>query len=204
MVRVMLRQPLPQFPTAKMLLTLTAGVSTVIDSGGASSDKDKFVGVLQFYPWSYEPIGGVQDPDALYQVFRNPQIHSLGLVTERRAGQTQFVAPGRPIKIGAECLSEAQVDDLERSVTPPTWLGAPTLKDVPGQKLVLRVDTLYWGFRRLVYAVSADATKMSLADNFLATQPSVGGETSATASTVISRGLATYPGRRKPTSADGN
>jgi hypothetical protein len=97
----------------------------------------------------------------LYDVFRNPFVHSLGV--------HKVTAP--VVKLGQVFRgtdAEARVEQLERSRTKP--YSDPSLV-VTAEKRVLWLDQFYWGVRKLVERWCTVPTEVALADERLRGSP---------------------------------
>jgi hypothetical protein len=87
-------------------------------------------------------------------------------------GRQVFIGPLAPdvpfgVSIAKEPLTEAQVEELERSLPRPAWLGA-TLS-LADDALVLSVPVLYRGARVSVERVTADAACIAHAQRVFST-----------------------------------
>jgi hypothetical protein len=90
----MMRLPIPvqelgagcNFAAATFLLDLISFPIIVQRPGGSGV---RFKAVLEkYYPWDMEPVGGFDakiGSKVLYDIFRNPLVHALGLSRERMA-----------------------------------------------------------------------------------------------------------------------
>jgi len=181
-VHVMLRLPLPEheldagcnFASANWLLTLISGLSTVIyKQTGDSGDRFKET-LVNYYPWDHEPLHGVKAQEGahlLYELFRNPLEHALGVSTERSgSGRNTVIRLQRrnnplDLNIVKGGLSEEQIENLELSPTRPNYAQATIVKS-SGRKDLL-VAGLYWGVRRMVYQLTSDQNVMAETANFL-------------------------------------
>ncbi len=109
------------------------------------------------YPWDEEPEveGAIRELDAakvLYDAFRNPLSHSLGvLLPDEDAGHGQR-------KVAKGALPDGKIETIELAQTrPPAWT-SPTLRtDSPTKaartKTVLNLKLFYWGVRRMIWRV---------------------------------------------------
>src|SRR5262245_3373789 len=96
-VHVMLRLPMPEyeldagcnFTAVNMLLALVSGISTVLYNGTGGSGKRFRDAMEMYYPWSEElrepailgnPITPKDGARLLYDIFRNPLAHALGVI----------------------------------------------------------------------------------------------------------------------------
>jgi hypothetical protein len=189
-VHCMLRLPIPEhqldagcnFAAATYLLALISGLSTVLYRQGGRPGY-RFKALMQdFYPWKDEPSGSFPAKAAipiLYELFRTPLTHTLGLNTEASGeGSNTIIRRGRRPKLIAIAklhlepdkdhgLPEWKIEELERSVIRPAWLPATLRESQHGKKLV--VESLYWGTRCLVTKLTANTEKMTAAEQFLNT-----------------------------------
>jgi hypothetical protein len=169
----MLRFPIPDrglfgdgnWAAANHLLSLISGISRVLYF---PRDEDTKTGPLfkhvleQFYPWDKEPDGGVKGKDGayfLYEVFRNPLSHVLGLGNERKFNGI------RQCKIEKYSRAAKELKRLElegHQLTIPT----PTLVR-NGKVITLSILSLYWGTRQLVLRLTGDPVSMKWAVKFL-------------------------------------
>ena len=138
-----------------------AAIALVAGLGSATADE----------PFTY--LEGVRatamtdEPAAteLYEVYRCNFAHTLGLDTYKVGGRTEFRGTAYPIVVSKGFpLDNAKMAELE-SIKRPGWLPG-TLGQEPA-KLVLRVDALYWGARKMVHALTADHASRAVADTFL-------------------------------------
>ena len=166
-IHYMLRLPLPEldieagcnFAIANSLLALVSGLSALltenIDTTGNSGSLFKKI-LLDYYPWDLQsPVNGTKERSVnhLYDYFRNPLSHSLGL---RSKGNFQIV-------IAKEILSERDIEGLELSATPqaqameytPITIGNEQI-----EKITLYVEHFYWGVRKMLKSLSSDAQQM--------------------------------------------
>lgn len=159
----------PVLLATNAITSIIGGISTTLYSPTSGTDSDKFVGVLSdHYPWGEEPAAamtGEPAAEVLYEVYRCNFAHTLGLDTHKVGQRTEFSGTAYPIKVSKGFpLDDAKMKDLE-GTDRPDWL-PPTLMQQPG-KLVLRVDALYWGVRRMVDALTSDHAARTVADQFL-------------------------------------
>ena len=159
-VHCMLRLPMPaqdlsascNFAAATFLLDLISGISTALYTGQGRSGTD-FKAVLKtYYPWDMEPPGGVDAKTGsadLYNIFRNPLVHALGLGKDRVA----IVKPTLP---------EDLLEDLESSMKRPAMgFAEATIKVYPADnRKDLLVDGLYWGVRCMVLRLTDEQKLM--------------------------------------------
>lgn len=181
-LHTMLRLPQPSmglgaglnFAIAQSLLAAIGGISaTLYASEGEPGEL--FIGLLRdHYPWNREPHPAL-NPEAaagyLYNVFRNPLTHALGVFTERvpNSSRRYIVARKDAVKIkrlapGGVGLEDLAIEALENSsVRPPM---SATLTVLPDRKVLL-VEGLYWGTRCMLEALTRDSNKMQEAESFV-------------------------------------
>lgn len=166
-IHCMLRLPLPEqdikagcnFSVANSLLSLVSGLSAFltanIDTSGNSGSKFKEV-LLNYYPWDLQPpVNSTKERSVnhLYEYFRNPLAHSLGL---RRKGNFLIV-------IAKGVLSEKQIEELEQSATPHAQAieyTPITLNNEQIEQITLYVEYFYWGVREMLKRLSSDTKQM--------------------------------------------
>ena len=161
-----------QVPIAHTLLATVAGVSAKLLHAPEKKDTgERFKECLtRFFPWDVDPPTGASKDEAakiLYEAFRNPLVHYLGLNMAR--------APA--VKI-AQILrgtddAENRVEELERLTGKP--YSVPCLVVAP-EKRVLWLDPFYWGVRKLVERWSRDPDQVLHADQKFAIHPSGQGQ----------------------------
>ena len=149
-----------QLPIAHVLLATVAGVSTkLFHAPEKTGTGDRFKACLiEHFPWDIDPPIGVSKDEAakiLYDVFRNPMVHRLGLNK----------ASDPAVKIGQVFRgtddAENRVEKLECLTVKPS--SEPCLVVTP-EKRVLWLDPFYWGVRKLVERWSRDEFQVSKAD----------------------------------------
>jgi len=177
-VHVMLRLPIPNyrlvspctFSCAQTLMALIGGISTILYAQrDGKSGKDFQSLLVDFYPWTHEPMLGVtpvRGAKIIYEVFRNPIAHNLGahvrpgaitpLVKIKRGGR----------KAGAGGLTESMIQRLEGTSRPPRISAVLTIR--PGDATVLFVEPLYWGVRTMLAGLLRDSARMAKAEAYLA------------------------------------
>lgn len=166
-VHCMLRLPLPEFDlragcnftVANSLLSLVSGLSALltenIDTTGNSGSKFKEV-LINYYPWDLQPpVNGTKERsvDHLYEYFRNPLAHSLGL---RSKGNFLIV-------IAKGVLSEQEIEKLEQSTTPHAQAveyTPITLNNEQIEQITLYAEYFYWGIREMLKRLSMDTQQM--------------------------------------------
>lgn len=124
-IHCMLRLPLLEhdlgagcnFASANVLLAIVSGLSALLtsslDTSGKSGVLFKRI-LLDYYPWDVQPPQGSaikRSIDHLYQYFRNPLAHSLGIKTKGN-----FQVAVAKTKDG---LSEADIERLENLLSSP-------------------------------------------------------------------------------------
>ena len=149
-----------QLPIALVLLATVDGVSTQLFHPEEKMHTGKrFKECLnRYFPWDIDPPTGVLSEEAakiLYETFRNPLVHVLGLHRSRApAVQIGQRFPGSDD-------AEARVERLERLRVKPA--SEPCLV-VTRDKRILWLDPFYWGVRILVERWSCDKVQVCHAD----------------------------------------
>jgi hypothetical protein len=135
-----------------VLLATVAGASTqLLHTPGKGTGARFRECLVSFFPWDIDPPRGVSNEEAakiLYDVFRNPMVHFLGL----NKATDPIVKIGHVFR-GTDD-AEQRVEQLERLTVKP--YSDPCLVVTP-EKRVLWLDPFYWGVRRLVERWSRDA-----------------------------------------------
>ncbi len=156
------------FAIAQILMTAIGGISTTLYRQG-KTDSERFRWLLRdHYQWQLEPTHDVAPDEAariVYQVFRNPLIHDLGLDLHGRS--TGIKVKVKRLQRSQGGLTERWIENLERGPTRPRMSSVVT---VQSDTKVLLVEALYWGLRRMVEAMTRDAQLMSHADTFLSSK----------------------------------
>jgi len=159
------------FAITHVLMSVIGGVSTTLykQSGHVGT---RFKEVLEgHYPWDLEPAGilpKVLGAEAIYNVFRNPLTHDLGLdVKLKSRGVVVKVKRLKTKTPGGNDrgLPEKFIESLENATIRPNMSAAVSATP---QKTVLLVEGLYWGVRVMIERLTADRVRMAAADNFLA------------------------------------
>lgn len=159
------------FAVTHVLMSVIGGVSTVLYKQSGKIG-ERFVGVLEdYYPWDLEPEGilpAKDAADAIYNVFRNPLTHDLGLYVQKKS--KGIVVKVKRLKTQSNRgrdrgLTEKQIESLEASQARPKMSATVT---ATSQKKVLLVEGLYWGIRRMIEGLSTDQKRMAAAKAFLA------------------------------------
>jgi hypothetical protein len=142
------------YASAIVLLEIIGGISsTLFQHKGSSGEKYKKV-LEYYYPWDVE---GRTDPAQaayeLYEFWRNPLTHELGMRGGKKGG------------IGKQGFPEDLLEQFELSSTPPL---NPTLQAIPSENRIdLSVDALYWGTRVMIHRLTTDASMMQKAESYL-------------------------------------
>lgn len=156
------------FAIAQVLMTAIGGISTTLYRQG-NSDSERFRGLLRdHYQWQLEPTRDVTADEAariIYQVFRNPLTHDLGLDLHGRS--TGIKVKVKRLQRSQGGLPELWIEKLEKAKTRPRMSSTVTVR--PDAKVLL-VEALYWGLRRMVEAMTRDAQLMGRAEAFLASK----------------------------------
>ncbi len=160
------------FAIAHVLMAVIGGVSTTLyrHTGRVG---ERFIGILEdYFPWDLEPSGSVSPKDgaeAIYEVFRNPLTHDLGLdIKKKSAGlKVKYKRLKTSTRKGTDRgLTERHIEKLESTVVRPNMSATVTLAS---HKRVLLIEGLYWGVRRMIERLAADKKRMHAAEQFLAT-----------------------------------
>ena len=156
-----------QVPIAHVLLATVAGISAkLLYAPGKKKTGERFKEcIARFFPWDIDPPTGASNDEAakiLYDAFRNPLVHSLGL----NGAGTPVVKIGQVFR-GTDD-AENRVEELERLTVKP--YSHPCLVVTP-EKRVLWLDPFYWGVRKLVERWSRDADQVVHADQKFAIHP---------------------------------
>lgn len=180
-VSTMLRLPMPHyrltancsFVIAQTLLTAIAGASTTLFRE-SSKDRKNFEGIIvKFYPWAEEPANIVK-PDRgaeiLYELFRCPFVHDLGVNLDQKTHNITAKVL-RAIRDN-KGLTWREIRSLERR---QRRLGmAPTVVERDDGTIVMQIEPLYWGTRRLFERLTRDRGRMKRAEAFLAQYAQLG------------------------------
>ena len=172
-VHAMLRLPIDGDPglrggcnlsVTQVLLSVISGVSvTVYDPSALTRRGGRgklFREVLKkHYPWDEERHlpGARLDADAaakLYDLFRNPLAHTLGVV------DPQDNPSGRRVIIAKGSNTESYIVATEMATSRPADWTDPTLREKYNE-LVLWVLSFYWGVRRMICDVASARTTMA-------------------------------------------
>lgn len=177
-VHTMLRLPILEqklsaeltFSVEIVLFAVISGISvTIYPRGGAKTDGDRFKELLsKFYPWNKVPPSGLkisEAADILYKAFRCPIVHDMGTFVPRRKDGRPYASSVKIEKFSDN--DESRIEALERSLDHPGWMG-PTIEYRPGEDLLLlRVDSLYWGVRKMIERLTEDSEIMKGAAKYL-------------------------------------
>ena len=166
-VHCMLRLPIKEiglegtmaFSAINCLSDIVSGISALLtpdfDTIGDSGPKFKEI-LKDYYPWDLQPpIGGSIDRAVkdMYDYFRNPLTHSLGLKTKGN----YLVA------IEKKEISELDLETLEKNIFSPgpaISYSPITIKNENIEKITLDVAPFYWGVRQILVRLSANSTQM--------------------------------------------
>jgi len=155
------------FAVAYVLLAAVGGISTTLYRQGRT-DGERFKGLLtDHYPWNLEPTQPVPPAEAariVYEVFRNPLTHDLGLDLRGKPKGIKVVVKRLQSPNQAGGLSEQWIETLEKGPARPKMSSTVSVRN---DAKVLLVEALYWGLRRMVEAMTRDAQLMTRAENFL-------------------------------------
>jgi len=162
------------FAITALLVNLISGMSTVFyDQRGDSGRRFKNL-LREFYPWEPEQPKIISCEDViecLYDILRNPLVHSLGVPTEVvKAGKGQpshviVASPSaRSFGIDRAWLPEHLLEQLEQS---PQAAG-PILSEETAGGRTLHIECLYWGVRTMLSRLTNDAARMRQSAIFLA------------------------------------
>jgi hypothetical protein len=150
-VHSMLRLPLHHyrlapgcnFAIAHVLMAVIGGVSTTLYRHTGQVG-ERFKGVLvDYFPWDLEPTGTLPPADAadiIYEVFRNPITHDLGLDVKKKSSglQVKIKRMKTATRTGRDRgLTEKQIEKLEISLSRPR---ASATVAVASHKKVLFVE----------------------------------------------------------------
>lgn len=146
------------FAIVQILLDIVGGASATIyrypDKFGSRGEEGRlFKEVLErHYPWQQEPdqpetIRDHHAATVLYETFRSPLVHRLGVSEKTIHGQP---------KLAKGALPETEIEQIENSVSRPTeWITTPTLSTdsqnkADRTKTVVISKMLYWGIRQMI------------------------------------------------------
>lgn len=146
-----------QVPIAHMLLGFVSGFSEEMYSPQTNKlpSGKRFVQCMeQFFPWDVDPprIPTSANPSKiLYEVFRNPLVHRLGLHRRRRRA-VRIVSVFR-----GHSNAEQRIECLERLDSKP--YSEPCLV-MTCTETTLWLDPLYWGIRKMVERWATDPAQI--------------------------------------------
>lgn len=174
-LRTMMRLPAAgltggcNFAAAAVMFNIIAGSSVCFHEASEAGLKargersKRFLRVVEtYFPWEGEPVSEDDGARLLYEAARNPLAHSVGLDEPPTSGTQK-----REIQLGKRPLTPEQVEELEDSVTRPTWLGnVITSATAPSgaPRIIISVPGLFWGLHRMLRALFADPTEAAKAD----------------------------------------
>ena len=170
------------FSIAGVFLAFGSGLATVFfDVSG--EPRARFVGRLRHhYPWDseahhvYNRVDSESGSRILYDLFRNPFAHSLGIDTRIiggsrstkrvvRRSRAPRVSVGRlGMSADGAGLTETMSQELDAPKR-PTWLPPTVTRDEDG--IQLSVEAMYWGVRGMLEAVTKDEERLDHARRFL-------------------------------------
>lgn len=157
------------FAIAHVLLATIGGISTTMYRSG-KTDGERFKSLLRdHYPWNREPTHDVTPAEAarmIYEVFRNPLTHNLGLDLFGKSQGAKLVVKRLRSGSDGDGMSEQWIERLEAGPGRPRMSSTVTVR--PDGARVLLVEALYWGVRRMVESMAREAHLMKKAENFLA------------------------------------
>ena len=173
-IHCMLRLPLLErdlgagcnFAAANVLLAIVSGLSALLTKKLETSRKSGRLFrriLLEYYPWDVQPphTSAIErSVDHLYEFFRNPLVHSLGIKIK---GNFQ-------VAIAKDSLPEVEIEKLERLTVPPgpAMVYKPiTINNEQIERITLVVPHFYWGVREMVKRLSEDALQMQKTETAL-------------------------------------
>lgn len=157
------------FAIAQVLMAAVSGISVTLYTPctpvGKKGNRGKIFKelLIKYYPWDLEPKNTMTPAEAagvIYNVFRNPLTHDLGLNLDKKATTDKEKIKRKQ----SLSKSEDKIKDLETSNRPPSMPPAVTKRR---DATVLLGEALYWGVRRMVEKLSANEICMQAAENFL-------------------------------------
>lgn len=152
-----------QIAATVTLLAVVAGASRTIYAEEGKSGPLFADVLINFYPWDLDPPEGLDKHGAswlLYDYFRNPLVHAVGVKSSRRIVKIGRAFPGLPNKDQV-----ARIDGLAIADLPPQ----PTLR-LESDKAVLWVESFYWGVRKMIERVLADPERCRQAFDWINSQ----------------------------------
>ena len=165
-VHTMMRLPIDDDPglragcnlaAAQVLLSVVSGVSVTLfkrDTLGQRGISGRMFKELLaiYYPWDQEIEAsgrrfGADGAADLYNLFRNPLVHALGVV------DTDTNEDGRRLMVAKAPMQPVELYELETAGSrQERWLD-PTI-ELNGRTVILRIPSLYWGVREMIDRVS--------------------------------------------------
>ena len=179
-IHAMLRLPAPSleitagcnFAIAQVLAAVVSGISVTLYAQSGSKGS-RFMNLLvEYYPWSEEPIPERNDAEharMIYKLFRNPLTHDLGLDLESKMRTRKVVIKRLTTADDKAGRTERGVEGLESNNRPS---GLSPVLSLEGDRVVLLVDALYWGVRKMLVELCADTSRVAEAERFLASMGS--------------------------------
>ena len=142
----------------QILLSVVSGVSVTLydpDALQRRGDRGKLFKnvMIDHYPWkqekhiSYARLNSDLAND-LYDFFRNPLAHALGVVDPKHN------PTGWRVLIDKGSFREKDIEETEKAVSRPTDWEDPTLRQ-DGTDLILWLRSLYWGVRTMIQDVAS-------------------------------------------------
>jgi hypothetical protein len=155
--------------TAAILNAISGASMIFIDADSAFDEKarDNYPrfkrAVRDYFPWQDEDLHPTNGVHVLWQMARNPLVHSFGLDFDR--GKIEGRVPiewRQSVALNKRPLGRDQVEALEMPER-PEGVG-PTLRQVRPRHYVLSVAGLYWGLHGMLRAMFADGSEMAKAE----------------------------------------
>jgi hypothetical protein len=153
-------------PSATLLLTVVGGVSRVLfdPSGDYRSGEAFKLCLTKYFPWELEPtsapwndqktLTGMEAATVLYDSFRNPMQHALGVVPNPTLRPNAFVVS----RLGEPTEAEILAMD-EPGIRPSFWATVERRCDAT----LIRANGLYWGVREMIVRLAQQRDLMSKA-----------------------------------------
>jgi hypothetical protein len=151
-------------PTMTLLLTVVGGVSRVLfDPSECYRSGEAFKRCLaDYFPWELEPesapwngretLTGMEAATVLYESFRNPFQHALGIIPNPTLRPNAFVVSrlGNP--------TDAEISAMDSWETRPSfWATVERRTDAT----IIRANSLYWGVREMILRLTQQQSLMS-------------------------------------------
>lgn len=181
-VHAMLRLPLPSleipmaggnFAIADVLFGVIEGVAAVLYPRYGEEGSIFATCMRDHYHVECEPPGALPTAEVtqkLWQQFRNPMQHCLGLAMAPpdRQGARELRLRQHQLTVfrDTQTLSEAEIESLETAAGWPSRLSRPTLAAY-GDELILSVEAFYVGTRRLIDSILSDSEITQAAEDQL-------------------------------------